>query len=84
MNKYLSLDLYIGLNGCSLKTEENLEVVKNIPLDKILLETDAPYCDIRSSHASSKFVKTKFDKIKKEKMKKGLICKDRHEPCMIV
>ena len=78
------MDLYIGLNGCSLKTEENLEVVKNIPLDKILLETDAPYCDIRSSHASSKFVKTKFDKIKKEKMKKGLICKDRHEPCMIV
>jgi TatD DNase family protein len=78
------LGLYIGVNGCSLKTEENIEVVKNIPLDRILLETDAPYCDIRNTHASSKFIKTKFDKVKKEKMKKGLICKDRNEPCMIV
>lgn len=78
------MGLYIGVNGCSLKTEENIEVVKNIPLDRILLETDAPYCDIRNTHASSKFIKTKFDKVKKEKMKKGLICKDRNEPCMIV
>ncbi len=78
------MDLYIGVNGCSLKSKENLDVVKKIPLDKILLETDAPYCDIRNTHASSSFVKTNFEKIKKEKMKKGLICKDRNEPCMIV
>jgi TatD DNase family protein len=85
LNSYLSLDLYIGVNGCSIKTNENMEVVKKIPLDRIMLETDAPYCDIRSTHASHQFVKTKFDnRIKKEKMKKGLICKDRNEPCMIV
>ena len=79
------MDLYIGINGCSLKNEENIEVVKKIPLDRILLETDAPYCDIRNTHASALLVKTKFEnKIKKEKMKKGLICKDRNEPCMIV
>lgn len=83
LNQYLSLDLYIGVNGCSLKTKENCEVVKKIPLDRIMLETDAPYCDIRSTHSSFGFVKTTFDKVKKEKMKKGLICKDRNEPCMI-
>jgi TatD DNase family protein len=85
LNQYLSLDLYIGVNGCSLKTQENLDVVKSIPLDRIMLETDAPYCDIRNTHASFQFVETQFkDRIKKEKMKKGLICKDRNEPCMIV
>jgi TatD related DNase len=32
-----------GLNGCSLKSAENLEVVKALPIDKLLLETDAPW-----------------------------------------
>jgi len=84
LNEYLSLDLYIGVNGCSLKTQENCDVVKKIPLDRILLETDAPYCDIRNTHASAPMIRTNFEKIKKEKMKKGFICKDRNEPCMIV
>lgn len=46
---------YIGINGCSLKTEENIRVVKEIPLDKILLETDSPYCQVRKSHISSNY-----------------------------
>lgn len=82
--KCLELDLFIGVNGCSLKTKENIEVVKKIPLDKLCLETDAPYCDIRPTHESYKYVETTFEKVKKEKMKKGLICKDRNEPCMIM
>jgi TatD DNase family protein len=32
-----------------------------------MLETDCPYCDIRNSHASAKYVKTKFSKKKKDK-----------------
>ncbi len=85
LNQYLSLDLYIGVNGCSLKTKENIEVVRKIPLDRIMIETDAPYCDIRNTHASFPLVKTQFkDRIKKEKMNRGLICKDRNEPCMIM
>lgn len=63
----LELDLYIGVNGCSLKTEENLEIVKKIPLEKIMLETDSPYCDIRNSHASMKILKNRIFKEKDKK-----------------
>ena len=34
------LGLYIGLNGCSLRTEESLQTVKDLPLERILLETE--------------------------------------------
>jgi TatD DNase family protein len=35
----LGMGLYIGVNGCSLKTPENVEIVKKIPLDRIMLES---------------------------------------------
>ncbi|XP_037950640.1 putative deoxyribonuclease TATDN1 [Teleopsis dalmanni] len=83
--KILSFDgLYIGLNGCSLKTAENLEVVKQIPNDKIMIETDCPWCGIRPSHASSKYVKTKFATVKKkEKWTAETLIDGRCEPCQI-
>mmetsp|Transcript_3628 Transcript_3628/g.4698 ORF Transcript_3628/g.4698 Transcript_3628/m.4698 type:complete len:322 (+) Transcript_3628:1-966(+) len=80
----LDLGLYIGINGCSLKTEENLKIVDTIPLDKMMIETDAPYCDIRSTHASNKHVKTKWPSKKKEKYDKQSFVKGRNEPCAIL
>lgn len=80
------MGLYIGVNGCSMKTEENLEVVKMIPLDRIMLETDCPYCQIRNSSAAAKLVDTKFQQVNKEKYKLdgGKINRDRNEPCTLI
>lgn len=86
-NKLIALGFHIGLNGCSFKNEKNLEVVKAIPNDKIMLETDAPWCEIRSTHASNKFVTTKFETVKKQnkqKWQKEVLVVGRNEPCTIV
>ena len=53
LEQLVEMGLFIGVNGCSMKTEENCEVVKAIPLDRLMIETDCPYCDIRNSHASA-------------------------------
>lgn len=60
LNQLLQLGFYIGVNGCSLKTEENLQVVKKIPINRLLIETDAPWCEIRKSHAGYKFINTTY------------------------
>lgn len=78
----------IGVNGCSLKTEENLTVVKEIPMHLLMLETDAPWCDIRPSHASYTYLKLdgapEVPETKKvERFEMGKMVRSRNEPCMI-
>lgn len=46
----------IGINGCSMKTAENCEVVKELPLERLQVETDGPWCEMRASHASADFL----------------------------
>lgn len=80
----LDMGLYIGINGCSLKTQENLDVVKSLPLDKLMLETDGPWCEIRPSHAGHKFTKPlPYPAAKPEKFVDGAMVRGRCEPCAI-
>lgn len=47
----------------------------------VYIITDAPWCEIRPTHASSKFVSTQFPPAKKkEKWEPGCSVKGRNEP----
>ncbi|KAF8956656.1 TatD DNase [Entomortierella lignicola] len=90
MQHYLDLGLYIGINGCSLKTEENLQVASKVPLEKLMLETDGPWCDIRPTHASFKYLSGMTAEQqavynppskKKERFELGSMVKSRNESC---
>ncbi|KAL0221460.1 hypothetical protein RCL1_001314 [Eukaryota sp. TZLM3-RCL] len=84
VKSFLSRGAFIGFNGCSMKTEQDIETVQETPVDKILLETDAPWCTIKPSHASFKFLNLKRDVVKREKFVRGKLVKDRCEPGQIV
>lgn len=75
--------LFVGLNGCSLRTAENLEIVKGIPLDRLMIETDSPYCEIKNTHAGIKYVQSSWQSKKKEKYDPECIVKGRNEPCLV-
>lgn len=76
----------VGVNGCSMKTDENIEVVKAIPLQRLQIETDGPWCEMRPSHASAKHLAAApalLRAVKKEKWVKGAMVKGRNEPVSI-
>jgi len=84
--EFIDMGYYIGLNGCSLKTQQNLDTIQLLPLSKILLETDCPYCEIKASHAGYQYIQTSFQSQKKveKKFERGKLVKGRNEPCQII
>ncbi|OJA16232.1 hypothetical protein AZE42_00056 [Rhizopogon vesiculosus] len=54
----MDMGFHISVNGCSLKTEQNLLAAKAIRPEKLLLETDAPWCSMTSTHASNALLGT--------------------------
>lgn len=56
MHELMDLGLYIGINGCGFKTAQNCAVVKEVHLDRLMLETDGPWCEVRPSHEGWKYL----------------------------
>ena len=96
MHELITLGFHIGLTGCSLKDEEGIRVASQIPLTSLLLETDAPWCDMRPTHASSPYWKEfvteqssalakiyQPESTKNTKWEPHKTIKSRNEPCAI-
>lgn len=70
----------------SLRTKENLEVVTKIPRDKLMIETDCPWCEVKPTHPGYGHIITKVPSVKKEKysIESNNQVKGRNEPINIV
>ena len=85
LTEVLSLGLHVGINGCSLKTAEACAVAASVPLQRMLLETDAPYCSVRPTHAGAGLLRTAFAVAKKpERWEAGKGVAGRSEPGHVI
>jgi TatD DNase family protein len=68
--KYLELGFYLGFTGIITYSSDYDEIIKNLPLDKILIETDSPYLtpipfrDQRNEPSYVKYVAEKIATLK--------------------
>ncbi|KIK70778.1 hypothetical protein GYMLUDRAFT_184736 [Collybiopsis luxurians FD-317 M1] len=86
------MGFHVSVNGCSLKTADNLAAAKAMNLDLLMLETDAPWCTMTGGHASKSLLDTLPASLKSlyqppsvqaEKFVSGKVIKGRNEPCAI-
>uniref|UniRef100_A0A0E0AFQ9 TatD related DNase n=1 Tax=Oryza glumipatula TaxID=40148 RepID=A0A0E0AFQ9_9ORYZ len=88
-DKLLSFEkMFIGhlpppLDVTYLHTSKNLEVLQGSPAERMMIETDSPYCDIKNTHAGIKLVKSVWPSKKKEKYEPDSTVKGRNEPCLV-
>lgn len=61
MKKLLDLGLYIGINAMSMMTEESCEMVKAVPMERLMVGSNFRFSDIRARKlAGWQHIKTKF------------------------
>lgn len=78
MERLLKKGYYIGVNGASIRENEKTHVIEQIPSDRLLLETDAPWCSIRNTSKYAPIV-GKYLAVNK-RWKEGEGVKGRNEP----
>ncbi|KPI87695.1 hypothetical protein ABL78_3233 [Leptomonas seymouri] len=81
----LSMGLYLSVNGSAFREKALADQVAAIPLNRLMLESDAPWCDVRPKDYGAAFVTTTFRTIKRKKpFELGACLERRNEPCHLV
>lgn len=87
MQQLLDLGLDMSVNGFSFRTTESLQMVAALPLDRLHLETDAPWGEVKtSSELALRYCRNVPEAPackKKDKWERGCMVKERNESCMI-
>jgi TatD DNase family protein len=85
MQNLVDLGLDVSVNGFSFKDRESLEMVRQIPLTSLQIETDAPWGTIQPSSEVAKAYLANTTPLpaakKKDKFELGKMVKDRNESC---
>lgn len=82
-----SLGLHISVNGFSFQDRQSLDMVASLPLEKLQIETDAPWGEIKSSSEIAKRYLINAASLpqakKKDKWDARCMVKERNESCAI-
>jgi len=85
MKSLVDLGLDISVNGFSFQDRESLEMVTSIPLERLQIETDAPWGEIKaSSDLAKRYCKNAPPALpskKKDKWDANFTVKERNESC---
>lgn len=85
MNSLVKLGLDISVNGFSFQDRESVEMVAAIPLERLQIETDAPWGEIKSSSNLAKRycinAAPALPSKKRDKWDAGFTVKERNESC---
>ncbi|OQU98991.1 hypothetical protein CLAIMM_04698 isoform 1 [Cladophialophora immunda] len=82
----VELGFDVSVNGVSFRAEAQLGMVRAIPLDRLQLETDAPWCEIPAAGPAADYLKDAPPlplSRKPSKFVKGDMVKGRNESCVI-
>lgn len=88
MQTLVDRGLEVSVNNFSFRDSESLEMVRSIPLEKLQIETDAPWGEIQATSDVSKAYLKNATKLpyavkKKDKFVLGEMVKERNESCKI-
>lgn len=56
LQELLDEGMYISVNSLAFKDERDFSIMKRIPLNRIMIETDAPFCKIKYGDAGFKLL----------------------------